>query len=353
MALYRVKRSKKSGLPPGSLVHVGEKKSEQVHITVVRYNEEELESREVAGLDDCLRSKGLDGVTWINIDGLHDVRLIEQLGAHYGIHPLTLEDCLNTGQRPKLDEFDDYIYVVLRMFGAKGTVAPEGEQISLILGRGFVISLQEYRGDVFNAVRERLTKKQGKIRRVGADYLFYALIDSIVDSYAVVIEEVAERIEALDTQVFERQSETTLDGIHRLKKQLLNLRRSIGPLREVTKTLERDESDLVESAVQVYLEDVHDHVVAAVEQLDVYREMLKGILDTYLSLLTQRTNEVMKVLTVLAAIFIPLTFIAGVYGMNFHHMPELRWRYGYPAALTGMVLIAVSLLYYFRRRNWL
>jgi magnesium transporter len=348
------RRSSKAGLPPGTLVHVGEESAREVKITRVVYDEARLEQGEGATIDACLPLEGERGVTWIDVDGLHRVDVLEQLGECLEVHPLVLEDILNTDQRPKLDDFDDYLFIVLKMFRCDG---PGGEmvaeQISLILGEGFVVSFQEKPGDVFDFIRERIKNNKGRIRKMGADYLAYALIDAIVDHYFVVLEQVAEKIELLEEELVADPTPETLQTIHDLKRDMIFLRKSVWPLREVVSGLERGESRLIEESINIYLRDVYDHTIQVIDTLETFRDMISGMLDIYLSSVSNRMNEVMKVLTIIATIFIPLTLIAGVYGMNFKYMPELEWRWGYPMVWLVMLVVAVMMLAYFRRKKWL
>jgi magnesium transporter len=264
-----------------------------------------------------------------------------------------LEDILNTDQRPKIEDFDDYIYIVLRLINYNQDREVTSEQISLILGRNFVISLQESDGEVFAPILERLRTSKGRIRKSGADYLVYTLMDLIVDNYFVVLEKFGEALEYLEEEVVTKPSTQTLQDIHRFKYDMIMLRKSVWPLREVIGRLERRESDLIQEATGIYFKDVYDHTIVAIDNIETYRDILSGMLDIYLSSISNRLNEIMKVLTIIATIFMPLTFLAGVYGMNFKHMPELEWTWGYPASLGLMLVISLSMLIYFRKKKWL
>ena len=345
---------KKVGLPPGTLVHVGEKRIERTRITVIDYDQKDLEEREVKNIEECFPYKDKPTVTWINIDGLHEVDVIEKIGNHFGIHPLVLEDILHTGQRPKSEDLGDYIFTVLKMLyyddEEEGII---GEQISVILGPGYVISFQEREGDILNPIRERIRNNKGRIRKAGADYLAYALLDAIVDHYFVILENLGEKIESLEEELVTHPTPETLPMIHKLKRIMITLRRSVWPLREVINGLERGESSLIKKSTGIYLRDVYDHTIQVIETIETYRDMVSGMLDIYLSSVSNRMNEVMKVLTIMATIFIPLTFIAGIYGMNFKYMPELEWSMGYPLSLIVMLIVAVLLVVYFRRKKWL
>jgi magnesium transporter len=348
------KRSKKTGLPPGTLVHIGEQKAEKVSITVIDYDGGRFQEEEIETVEECFDFKDKPTVTWINVDGIHQVEVLELLGSCFGLHPLVLEDILNTDQRPKLEDFGDYIFVVLKTFfynDQNGELEPE--QISLILGPSLVLSFQEKEGDVFNPIRERIRSNKGRIRRMGADYLTYSLLDSIVDHYFIVLEQVGEKIEFLEEELVTNPTPETLQTIHNLKREMIFLRKSVWPLREVIGALERGESSLIRESTGIYLRDVYDHTIQVIDTIETFRDMISGMLDIYLSSVSNRMNEVMKVLTIIATIFIPLTLIAGIYGMNFQYMPELEWRWGYPMVWLVMLVIGVLMLVYFRKKGWL
>jgi len=354
------KRSKKAGLPPGTLVYVGEKKVEAVKISYLDYDEQNFQEKQVSNIEECFPFKTTPTVTWINIDGLHDVEIIEKLGKQFELHPLILEDVLHTEQRPKYEDFDKYIFIVLRMFQYNEKIQDiESEQVSLILGTNFVISFQERIGDVFDSVRERLRNAKGKIRKMGSDYLAYALLDAIVDSYFAILEKFGERIESMEEKLVTNPTEKTLQLIHNMKREMISLRKSIWPLREVISGVQRSESSLISETTGIYLRDVYDHTIQVIDTVESFRDMVSGMLDIYLSSISNKMNAVMKVLTIIATIFIPLTFIAGIYGMNFNpekspwNMPELNWYWGYPAVCLVMAVVAVIMLVFFRRRKWL
>jgi magnesium transporter len=346
------RRSRKAGLPPGSLVPIVGDRTEKVRISVIDYDEEHLDERVVDKVEDLFVFKDSPTVTWINVDGVNDTEIIEKIGSHFGIHPLVLEDIVNTGQRPKMQDFGEYVYVVLRML-AQENAEVRSEQVSIILGPNFVISFQEMPGDVFDPVRERLRGTKWRIRKLGADYLTYALVDMIVDNYFLILENLGDRIEDLEADLMEKPTPETLHMIHTLKRELIYLRKSVWPLREMISGMERAESRLISDTMPVYLRDVYDHTIQVIDTLESYRDMVSGMLDTYLSSVSNRMNEVMKVLTIIATIFIPITFVAGIYGMNFHNMPELSWPWGYFAALGVMGIISLVMIAYFRRKRWL
>jgi magnesium transporter len=346
--------SKKAGLPPGTLVHIGKKKTEKAHITLIDYDEEQFQEKEAKTIEECFPFKETPTVTWVNIDGIHNVEIIEKLGKHFGIHPLVQEDIVNSGQRPKMEDFEDYIFIVLKMITHdEKTGEMNLEQASIILGKNFVISFQEKQGDVFEPIRERIRGQKGRVRKAGADYLTYALIDAIVDGYYIVLENLGEKIERLEDEVIENPSAGTLQVINSLKRDTIFLRRSVWPLREVIGGLERGGSSLIQESTGTYLRDVYDHTIQVVDTIESYRDMISGTRDTYLSSVSNRMNEVMKVLTIIATIFIPVTFIAGIYGMNFEFMPELGWRWSYFIVWGVMVAVAVTMIAYFRKKTWL
>jgi len=354
MSRFIKKRSKKVGLPPGTLVHIGEKKTDKVRITIIDYDEANFEEKEIKTVEECFPFKNKPTVTWINIDGIHDIKIIEKIGKHFDLHPLILEDIVNTGQRPKIEDFGDYIFVVLKMlYYNEKEDEIQAEQVSLILGSNFVISFQEREGDVFNPIRERIRSGKGRIRKMGADYLAYALIDTIVDSYFIILEKLGEKIESTEEELVTNPTPETLQAIHHLKREMIFLRKSVWPLREVVNRLERGESTLIHESTGIYLRDVYDHTIQVIDAIETSRDMLSGMLDIYLSSVSNRMNQIMKVLTIIATIFMPLTFIAGIYGMNFEFMPELAWPWGYPLVLLVMVVIGISMLIYFRRKKWL
>ncbi len=343
------------GLPPGTLVHIGEKEAGDVKIAVIDYDEANVQESEVKTAEECIPFREKSTVTWINVEGVHNVEVIEKLGNCFGLHALVLEDILNTDQRPKMEIYGDYVYIVLKMLYDGDLNRPiETEQVSLILGSNFLISFQEGReGDVFNPVRERIRGGKGLVRKMGSDYLAYSLIDTIVDHYFLILERLGEKIELLEEALVAHPTGMTLHEIQKFKNEMIFVRRVVWPLREVVSGLGRKESPLVKETTEVYLRDVYDHTVQVMDTIEVYREMLSGMLDIYLSSVSNRLNSVMKVLTIIATIFMPLTFIAGIYGMNFKHMPELEWRWGYPAVWVLVLIIGVSMLVYFRKKKWL
>ena len=323
-------------------------------IRVIDYDESDLQEKEIVKIDECYPYKEKPTVTWINIDGIHDVDIIERIGKNYGVHPLLLEDIVNTEQRPKIEDFEDYLFLILKMlsFDEKQREI-KIEQVSLVVGPNYVLSFQEKEGDVFDPLRDRIRRAKGRIRKMGADYLAYALLDAIVDGYFLILEKIGDKIEGLEENLISHPDTKILQAIHYLKREMIFLRRSVWPLREVISVMSRKESTLIKESTGIFLRDVYDHTIQVIDTIETYRDMVSGMLDTYLSSISNRMNEVMKVLTIFAAIFIPLTFVAGIYGMNFAFMPELGWKWGYFAALTVMASMAISMLIYFRRKKWL
>ncbi len=355
MAKLIKKRSRKAGLPPGTLVHIGDKKAGAVNITLIDYDEAKFQESQLKTVEECFPFREKPTVTWINVEGVHDAKVIEKLGTCFGLHPLVLEDILNTDQRPKMEVYGDYLYIVLKMlYGSDPNRLVESEQVSLICGSNFVLSFQEGKeGDVFNPVRERIRSGKGLVRKTGSDYLVYSLIDTIVDNYFLVLERLGEKIELLEEALVAHPTTGTLQEIQKFRNEMIFVRRVVWPVREVLSGLGRKESPLIKETTEIYLRDVYDHSVQVMDTIEVYREMLSGMLDIYLSSVSNRLNSVMKVLTIIATIFMPLTFIAGIYGMNFKHMPELEWRWGYPAVWLVVAVIGISMLIYFRKKKWL
>ena len=351
----RIKRhSRKAGLPPGTLVHIGERKAEQIRITLIDYNEQNFQERVAEKVEECFPFKEMPTVTWINIDGLHNIEAIEKIGRNFELHPLILEDILNTGQRPKCEDYEKCLFMVLKMLTFNNeSDSIQSEQVSLVLGQNFVISFQEAVGDVFEQIRDRIRNAKGKIRKMSADYLAYTLIDAIVDNYFLILEKIGEQIESMEEELIAKPSDKTVRKIHALKKELIFLRKSVWPLRELISSLEKTGSSLITNSTEPYLRDVYDHTIQVIDTVESFRDMVSGMLDIYLSSISNRMNAVMKVLTIIATIFIPLTFVAGIYGMNFKYMPELGWKWGYFIVLVIMAAVAVVMLIYFKRKKWL
>jgi magnesium transporter len=352
--------SRKIGLMPGSIVYVGEKREEPVKIAVIDYDETNYQEREVSSVGECFPYKETPSITWINISGIHDIEIIEELGRHFDIHPLVLEDIVNTGHRPKMEESEDYVFAVIKMlYESPNDDELTAEQISIVFGRNFVISFQEKEGDVFDPIRERIKKTTPRVRFLGSDYLAYALIDAVVDNYFAVLESLGEEIESIEDELVNNPAPKNLETIHELKRELIFMRKSVWPLREVAGGLERLEGTLIHDYTKPYLRDLYEHVIQVIDSVETFRDMVSGLLDIYLSSISNRMNEVMKVLTIIATVFIPLGFLAGVYGMNFDtsaspfNMPELGFRFGYPLFWFIALLIAGGLFSFFRWKRWL
>lgn len=345
---------KRSGSAPGTLVHTGEKTMEATRIRFLDYDEEGLREQEVPDLTTVLPLRDSPTVSWINIDGLHDLDLIGAVGDHFGLHPLVMEDLVHVGQRPKEEEYAGYDYVVLPMltWDDEGGMVRD-EQLTLILGPHWILTFQERVGDVFEPVRERLRASKGRIRSRGTDYLAYALMDAVVDRYFEVLERVGDRTEELELEVLDDPTPDSMAKLHHLKRELVVLRRAVWPVRDVLNGLLRAESALIHDETRVFLRDVYDHTVQIIETVEALRDVVSGAIDLYLSNVSNRTNEVMKVLTIMASIFIPLTFMAGIYGMNFQHMPELALPWAYPALWGAMLLVAGGMVAWFRNKGWL
>ena len=350
---FHKKRSVKTGLPPGTLVHIGESSDKDVHIAVIGYGPDGVEESEYSDIDQYLQSPCDYGVVWVNVEGVHDIELIRSLGEKHLFHPLVLEDIVNTVQRPKVEDYDDYLFIVVKMLRPTDNGDFSSEQLSIILGPNYLFTFQECAGDSFDSVRDRLRNSKGKIRTLGADYLAYALIDAVVDGYFSILESFGERIVDVEEQLTLTPDLQALHLINNMKKEIIFLRKSVWPLREAISFLERGDSNLLQDTTRVYFRDIYDHTVQVIDTVETYRDLLSGMLDLYLSSVSNRTNEVMKFLTVIGTIFMPLTFLVGVYGMNFKHFPELEWNNGYFALWGVMVAIALVMVAYFRKKHWL
>ncbi len=348
------KTSQKAGKSPGTMVHIGKERVEPVTINLIDYTSDHLEERELTSADQCQPFRQSPTISWINLDGVHQLDSLERIGTDFGLHPLVLEDIVNTTHRPKSEDFEDYLFLVLKMprFDSE-TVSVTTEQVSLILGHGYVLSFQEQKGDVFDGVRQRLRNNKGRLRKMGADYLAYVLLDSVVDSYYSILENLGEEIEKLEEDIINRPSQDTQSRIHHFKREMILLRKAVWPLRELISSLQREESPLITDTTDIFLRDVYDHTIQIIDTVETFRDILSGLLDLYMTSISNRMNEVMKVLTIIATVFIPLTFVAGIYGMNFEYMPELHWRWSYPLLWLVMLLIARIMFIFFKRKQWL
>ncbi|KAF0238883.1 MAG: hypothetical protein FD181_606 [Prolixibacteraceae bacterium] len=349
------KQKSKLGMPPGSLVFTGVQKMAEVDICVFNYDEtfeNEIRAKTTDELIKLINST--KGVVWINIDGLHDEKTIEQICTFLDIHKLSMEDILSIGQRPKIEEYANYLHVVLKEINLdqKDDII-EFEQISFILKNNVLVSFQEKSGDVFDGVRRRIREGNGSVRKRGADYLLYALLDNIIDHYFVVLEIFGEKLEKLETELLENPDKSTLSKLHNFRRETLGLRRTVYPLREMVASIEKLDDLLFGSNNRIFTRDLYDHTIKVVETVEIFRDMTSSLLDLYINSVSNKMNEIMKVLTIMTSIFIPLTFIAGVYGMNFSNMPELKHKYGYFVILGVMAVVVLGMLYYLKRKKWL
>ena len=342
------------GLSPGTLLHIGERRLDTARLELISYTPDQLERQDDLSADACLESCRSPGLHWVNLLGIHDVPLVEQLGTGFGLNSLALEDLLNTDHRPKVENFGDSLLVIVKILSFDETGDRlASEQVSIALTETAVLSIQEQPGDVFDGVRERLRSPRGRHRQRGADYLAYSLIDSVVDSYFPVLERLGEILTDIEEELADRPQRATLQRIHTLKRDLMIVRKAVWPLREVVSSLEREGSELIDERTIPFLRDLYEHLIQIIDTVEIYRDSVSGLLDLYLSSVSQRTNEIMKVLTVMATIFIPLTFLVGVYGMNFDYMPELRWQWGYPVLWLVMIACVAGMLIAFWRKKWL
>ena len=347
------RRSQKTGLPPGTIVHIGENKKAKSVITIFDYTPEHYEEKVVRTVEESFPFKDKPSVTWINIDGIQETEIIEKIDTHFGIHPLVLEDIVNTSQRPKMEDYGDYIFVVFKMlFIDPHKNEINAEQIGLIIGPNYVISFQETQGDVFDPIRDRIRNLKGRVRKMGADYLAYVLLDAVVDNYFVVFERLGDEMEKLEEELLGNVLPEMTRRIHHFKRDLIFLRKQVWPLREVISGLERSESRLIKKTTGIFMRDLYDHVVQVIDTIETYRDILTGMQEVYLASISTRMNEVMKVLTIITTLFVPLTFIVGVYGMNFEYIPELKWKWGYYGVLACMCALFIGMLVFFKRRKW-
>lgn len=339
---------------PGTLNYTGEKSGVATKIEVFDYSETFYEYKESNRIKDAFDKRNTKHISWINVNGLHNTKEIEELGHHYNLHPLILEDIVDTGQRPKIDEYPNYLFVVFKMMYHNTDGEFVNEHMSLVLGEDFVLTFQEADGDVFDSLRSRITNAKGRVRTNGADYLMFALLDAVVDNYFTVMETISEKVEQIEDVLFAQEQEQDItQDIQELKREILKIRRATLPLREVVNRIEKIDSELIDEKTATYLRDLYDHIVQVNESVDIYREMIWGLMDMYMTTISNKMNEVMKVLTIMASIFIPLTFMAGIYGMNFEYIPELQLKYGYFYLWGAMILVFVGLLWYFKRKKWL
>jgi len=353
MKRYGKQVAQKAGLEPGALIHIGEKRLAQTRFTIIDYDAQSCAEKSIDQVEASFAFKDTPTVSWIDVQGLQDTAIIEKIGKHFHIHPLLLEDILTTGQRPKMEDFGESIFIVLTMFSLGGEGEILYEQVSILLGPHYVLSFQEGDKDIFSPIRERIRSAHGQIRRLGSDYLAYTLLDAIVDNVFVVLEKLESDIQTAEEYVLANPDKTAIQTIHDLKNEALFLRKNLWPLREVVSQLQSSESSLIQPYMERYFKDLYDHTIQVIETIGTYWEIISEIRDSYLSSLSNRMNEVMKILTIFSTIFIPLTFIVGIYGMNFDYMPELRWHAGYPSLMAGMACLVIGMLVYFKRKKWL
>ncbi|MGO9117575.1 MAG: magnesium/cobalt transporter CorA [Desulfomonilaceae bacterium] len=348
------RQSKKAGLPPGSVVHIGNKVVDKTTISVIDYSEKEFQQKNINNVQELAARLESRETTWIRVQGLQQTEIVEAIGKLCKIHPLFLEDIVNTSQRPKAEDAGDYFFVIVKILSyddEKDSIAME--QLSFILAPNFLLSFQEKSGKIFDSVIERIKAGKGRIRKGGTDYLAYCLIDIVVDNYFGLLERLGEKIELLEEDLVTNPTPEILSQIHNFKMDMIFLRRSVWPLREVVNMLALGESNLIKESSRPYFRDVYDHTIHIIDTMETYRDIVSGMLDIYLSSISYKLNEIMKILTILATIFIPLTWIAGWYGMNFKHMPELEWRWGYPMVIGVSIAVVVGLFLFFRRKGWL
>ncbi|MFZ5861752.1 MAG: magnesium/cobalt transporter CorA [Nitrospirota bacterium] len=351
---FTPRRSRKAGLPPGSVVHIGTPSSRPARIQTLRYGPDRLVEEPTATLDQALACREEPGVAWINVDGVQDVEMLKQLGEGYGLHPLVIEDIANTEQRPKLEDHGDHLFIVLKILSPdNGRVRTE--QVSMIITRNRVITLQEQDkpGDCLDPLRARLRADASRLRAAGSDFLAYGILDAVVDHYFVVLEHLGDAVERSEEAATLDPTARGARTIHELRRELLVMRRAAWPLRDLVAQLLRRESPLIAEKTAVYLRDVHDHLVQVIDTIETLRDLLSSLLEVELTRASLRMNETMKALTLIATVFIPLTFIVGVYGMNFEHMPELRWRWAYPSLWAIMIALGVGMVVWFKRKRWL
>ncbi len=345
--------SKKIGLPPGTLVYIGEARQNEVRIHYFDYNEKEYSEKDVNHLSDCLALKDKDSVTWININGVHHTEIVEEAGRLFKLHPLLLEDVVNTLQRPKYEDYESHLFFTLKMLSYDPNKQEvDTEQVSFVLADKFVISFQEKEGDLFDPVRERIRNMRGKVRTKGCDYLIYALLDVVVDNYFSIIESLGVEVDDMEEEILAHPDQSAMQQMQVLKRNMMEIRSTVYPLREAIFKLQKEESPLILTETQSYFSDVYDHTVQIMESIESYKDIVASIKDIYMSSLSLKMNQVMQVLTVISTIFIPLTFLVGVYGMNFKNMPELRTQYGYFVLWGIMGIIALAMVFMFKKKKW-
>jgi magnesium transporter len=343
------------GHAPGTLIPRDIIDQQPIELTIIRYGSEQpVEERQIEELSECFPFDPRIPVNWLNIDGSHEVNHLEEIGTRLNIHPLVLEDILNTNQRPKVEDYEEYLFIELNMLSWNHEFSRvDTEQVSMLLGENYLVTFQEHEKDVFDPVRKRIREGKSRLAKGGPDYLAYTLIDTVVDNYFIVLENLGEQIETLEEELVTDPDPGTLHAIHDLKQELIFLRKSVWPLREVISALERGESRMFQETSLIYLRDAYDHIIQIIDTIETFREMASGMLDIYLSSVSNHMNEVMKVLTIISTVFIPLSFVVGLYGMNFKYMPELGWKWGYAMVWAVIILTVTGMILYFRRKRWI
>jgi len=354
MSTLMRKHSKKKGMPPGTMLHVGKQLDKQAIISIMDYDADNFKQRK-GYIDQFVKNIPQETVTWLNFEGVHDITAIKATGHKLGLHSLTMEDIVHTGQRPKMEDYGDYLFLVTKMLRYnKNQNCIESQQVSMVLGKGYLMTFQETDWDVFELIRQRIIKDQGCIRSRGNDYLAYALLDAIVDHYFEILEHFGDRIEEVEEELLTDPKQQTLSEIHQIKRNFIVMRKSIWPLREMINHLHSSDSDLIDDSTKVYIRDVYDHAVQVIDTQESSRDLVSGMLEIYLSSMSNKMNSVMKVLTVIATIFIPLTFVTGIFGMNFTNMPELKMGWMYPFGFWAIIIAVISgMVWHFRKNKWL
>ena len=353
--MFSIKKQNKNKIstPPGTVSYTGEKSEEPIEIVLVEYNLQEFNKSELTSIEGFIKKRDSKKNNWLIITGIHQEEQIERLGKSLKIHPLVMEDIVNIFERVKVEFFEDSVFAILKEFKIDIEESLEENHICLVYFQGLVLTFIDEKTNIFEPIIERIKGKRGRIRNSGADFLFYAIIDTIVDNYFLTLESFSERIEATEEQLVSNPTEELLFNIHKLKSDIIQIRKNITPFREIINSIIRGDSKLIKETNIVYYRDIYDHIIRIIETLESDRDMVSGLLDIYLSSVSNKMNEIMKVLTIIATIFIPLTFIAGVYGMNFQNMPELAWKYGYLGIWIVMICIFIGLIVYFKRKKWL
>ncbi|HUH73230.1 MAG TPA: magnesium/cobalt transporter CorA [Chitinophagales bacterium] len=352
--IIKPKISTKKGKPPGSLIYMGPRKDVPITIDYIQYNSEKYSEKRLKKFSESTELQSEDYITWIDIKGLHDLALIEKIGKVANIHSLTLEDLLNVNQRPKVDFYDEYIFIVVQILKFdKETSVIESEQLSIIINEKSVITFLEGNSTIFDTLKSRMEKTVGKVRNGSADYLAYSILDLVIDDYYEVVEKIGERIEEVEEQLIIQAKKLAIRDIYEIKRELIDLKKTVSPIREIITKLEKSDSPFINEKTRLYLRDLYDHAIQIIDTIEQYRDLTSGLADMYLSSVSNKMNEIIKVLTILSSVFIPLTFIVGVYGMNFKNMPELEWHYGYYISLVFMLIISILMLLYFKWRKWL